>query len=256
VHDIFEAAQGVPRLINLICDRAMLAGYADQTRDIGPQHVKKAVLALRGEEAELRPAVSAPATQRRTRRAVAFQTATAVLVVAVLLGWWRLDAAQISDQSLYRDAAQAATPADAERLYTEFTTKFPASTYAPEAFLALAQLQLNRGDNASALASLKQASLHVQDGPEKSRIAVWTALADLATGDTVNACATLATTDSGAARDALLRPQIDAVASHCGGAPPATAESSPPDSMVGAHAHSKADSAAPHRPPTTSGRHP
>ncbi len=218
VHDIFEAAQGVPRLINLICDRAMLAGYADQTRDIGPQHVKKAVLALRGEEADLRPAAtSAPAARRGSRRLVALQAAAAIIVVAVLVGWWRLDAAQASDQSLYKDATQASTPADAERLYTELTTKFPASSYARDAFVALAQLQLTRGDNTGALASLKQASLHVQGRPDKARIAVWTALAELAAGDTVNACAALSTTDSTVANDALLRPQVAAVASHCAG---------------------------------------
>src|SRR5262249_29878986 len=54
VKEVYRASHGVPRLINLICDRALLAGYAAQTRDIQPPHVKKAVSALRGEDDEVR----------------------------------------------------------------------------------------------------------------------------------------------------------------------------------------------------------
>src|SRR5882672_8888213 len=51
--EIYRGSHGVPRLINLICDRALLAGYAAQTRDIQPVHVRKAIAALRGEDAEV-----------------------------------------------------------------------------------------------------------------------------------------------------------------------------------------------------------
>ena len=95
VHDIFEAAQGVPRLINLICDRAMLAGYADQTRDIGPQHVKKAVLALRGEEADLRSAVTT-APRGRGRQLPLSPVSATILVAAGLFAWYQHGAAQVS----------------------------------------------------------------------------------------------------------------------------------------------------------------
>src|SRR5690242_20750314 len=44
-------------------DRALLAGYASQTRDILPEHVLKAIAALRGEDAQ----VSANTDRKSTR---------------------------------------------------------------------------------------------------------------------------------------------------------------------------------------------
>src|SRR6478672_10269695 len=62
IADIHRSSSGVPRLINLITDRTLLAAYADQTRDIGPLHVKKAVQALQGDEPDIgRAADQAPA---------------------------------------------------------------------------------------------------------------------------------------------------------------------------------------------------
>ena len=91
--EIYHASHGVPRLINLVADRALLAGYAAQTRDIQPEHVRKAVAALRGEDAEVEANISsrpprrsrpssAPALpeRRAARRALWFAG------VAVILG--------------------------------------------------------------------------------------------------------------------------------------------------------------------------
>lgn len=47
---IFAASQGVPRLINLLCDRALLAGYVAQTMKIGTRHVEQGLTSLRGEK--------------------------------------------------------------------------------------------------------------------------------------------------------------------------------------------------------------
>src|SRR5687768_16819493 len=47
---IHGATSGVPRLINLTCDRALLAGYSEQSKNITLLHVKQAVASLRGEE--------------------------------------------------------------------------------------------------------------------------------------------------------------------------------------------------------------
>jgi general secretion pathway protein A len=65
---IFSESQGVPRLINLICDRALLAGYVAQTTRIGARQVEQGLASLRGEKVE----------KRRTPR-LALESR----------GWWR-----------------------------------------------------------------------------------------------------------------------------------------------------------------------
>jgi len=47
---IFKRSKGIPRLINLISDRALLGGYGKQTNHITPEIVKGAVESLGGEE--------------------------------------------------------------------------------------------------------------------------------------------------------------------------------------------------------------
>lgn len=56
MRQVYVAAGGVPRLINLICDRSLLAAFVARTTTIGPREVKQALIALRGEgEDELEP---------------------------------------------------------------------------------------------------------------------------------------------------------------------------------------------------------
>jgi general secretion pathway protein A len=57
VRRITEYAGGIPRVINIVCDHALLIGYADQTRRIGREIVDRAIRYL--EEGEL------PSRQRR-----------------------------------------------------------------------------------------------------------------------------------------------------------------------------------------------
>jgi hypothetical protein len=48
--EIGRYSQGIPRLINLASDRALLAGYADQNREIQRRTVIKGLKSLQGEE--------------------------------------------------------------------------------------------------------------------------------------------------------------------------------------------------------------
>lgn len=48
---IWRYSKGYPRLINLVCDRALLAGYDEKTRAITPRLVRRAEMDLRGVEA-------------------------------------------------------------------------------------------------------------------------------------------------------------------------------------------------------------
>ena len=49
IRKIHEASRGVPRLISLISDRTLLAGYVAQTMKLGPRHVEQGLASLRGE---------------------------------------------------------------------------------------------------------------------------------------------------------------------------------------------------------------
>ena len=48
--EIFTYSKGYPRLINLVCDRALLAGYNAQIETVDRQHVREAIRSLLGEE--------------------------------------------------------------------------------------------------------------------------------------------------------------------------------------------------------------
>ena len=57
---IHRSTGGVPRLINLCCDRALLAGYAEQSKSVNETHVRQAVASLRGEESLQEAASASP----------------------------------------------------------------------------------------------------------------------------------------------------------------------------------------------------
>jgi general secretion pathway protein A len=50
LREIYSYSQGVPRLVNLVADRSLLAGYAEQSREIQLGSVLKGIKSLRGEE--------------------------------------------------------------------------------------------------------------------------------------------------------------------------------------------------------------
>jgi hypothetical protein len=50
LHEIYKFSKGIPRLINLLCDRALLGGLVEQTHHIEKGIIKKAKDSLLGEE--------------------------------------------------------------------------------------------------------------------------------------------------------------------------------------------------------------
>lgn len=58
VQEIFGYSQGIPRLINLICDRVLLAGYTEQTKHLKKNLIKKAVKSVKNEEMVPSPRLS------------------------------------------------------------------------------------------------------------------------------------------------------------------------------------------------------
>ena len=72
---VHRESGGVPRLVNLICDRALLAGYVNGTRTIGAEMVHRAANEVRGE------------TPRSRFRIAAALSASGLLALAGLLLW-------------------------------------------------------------------------------------------------------------------------------------------------------------------------
>lgn len=47
---VYRASGGVPRVINAVCDRALLIGYTQESRDITAAHVRQAVREIKGDQ--------------------------------------------------------------------------------------------------------------------------------------------------------------------------------------------------------------
>ena len=247
VSEIYRASHGVPRLINLICDRALLAGYAAQTRDIQPEHVRKAVAALRGEDAEVSANVAnSPRRSSNWGKRAVYVGATAAIALVATAGvmFWPRTANKPADEELYWRSTLAASPSDAERDLRSLVSTYPTSKRVDDALLRLAQLEMGRGDRPSAIQHLTQLAQHAPTGPLHNRAMVLTAVAQLDAGDTTSACAKVPTgLDSVSAADPLLSHDLQAVSAVCGAhvAAPAAAA---PDS--GANAAARDSSAANH----------
>ncbi len=61
MHQVIRFSHGIPRLVNLACDRALLAGYAAQSREIQRRTLLKGLKSLEGQDA-------LPATQTFMKR--------------------------------------------------------------------------------------------------------------------------------------------------------------------------------------------
>lgn len=222
VREIYHGSHGVPRLINLICDRALLAGYASQTRDIQPEHVEKAIAALRGEDAELRANTQAPrnASTGAGRRIVVRAIAAGVTIALALSGfalWQRQSATSVApDEALYASATTAASAAEAESALTAFIAQYPESPHFEEALLRLAQLELSRGDRTNALTHLDQLAQHAGSRPNHSTALVLAAQTLLDGGDTTAACQNVTPELTAAtANDSTLAHRLTLVSTAC-----------------------------------------
>jgi general secretion pathway protein A len=85
LHAIHLASRGVPRLINVICDRALLGAFAEGKRVVSSRTVRRAAREVAGE---------AGGRAGRWLRGAAAVAAVAVLpvtaVVGGMAGWWRI----------------------------------------------------------------------------------------------------------------------------------------------------------------------
>jgi general secretion pathway protein A len=96
---VHRQARGIPRLVNILCDRALLGAYATGARQVTPELVARAAREV-GVEAAAAPA----------RRVTLVDAAVIVAILAVGLWWfWRVPPPATAE----RPAGPAAPPADA-----------------------------------------------------------------------------------------------------------------------------------------------
>ena len=230
VAEIYRGSHGVPRLINLISDRALLAGFAAQTRDIQPEHVRKAVAALRGEDAGVSANMNAPVRPKWRRRALAIAAVLIVAVVSGGLAYWPRRQPVAPDEALYWRATTAATAGDAERDLASLVARYPASARYDDALLRLAQLETSRGLRPAAAEHLRELARHTPVGPIHSRATILLALVTMDGGDSTAACLSLPARLSPAmALDTTFARQFAGISATCSAraaAAPATADSS------------------------------
>jgi cell division septation protein DedD len=94
-------------------------------------------------------------------------------------------------EALYWRAALAATAADAERDYKRIVIEYPASRRSESALVALAQLELARGDRTQAMQHLERVIREHPTGPSRARASFWMARIHFDEGNFPRACARL-----------------------------------------------------------------
>ena len=84
LREIHRRARGIPRLVNILCDRVMLAGYADRLRRIELATVRRVAREISDARRGWRPPRPSAAVQRRLRLATLTGVALALSAGAVL----------------------------------------------------------------------------------------------------------------------------------------------------------------------------
>ena len=88
---IYKFSQGIPRVINLVCDRALMAGYSSRVREITPRLVTSAARNLEGGRHGRHRYTRVWTGGRSLRRAaLAAGVAIALLSAGAAAGYWRL----------------------------------------------------------------------------------------------------------------------------------------------------------------------
>jgi hypothetical protein len=120
--------------------------------------------------------------------------------------------------ALYWRAALAATAAEAEKGYRRLIVEYPFSPHAGDALLALAQLEMARGDRVPAIDHLERFLLQRPEHPERVRAAMWLGRMHLERNERRKGCAVLLRTRATlGVEEAEIRNQLDYYAAPCAG---------------------------------------
>ena len=119
-------------------------------------------------------------------------------------------------EGLFWRATLATTSAEAERDYRQITVDFPLSPRTQDALLRLAQMEIQRGDRALALAHLQRIVRENATGTIKARAAYWMARVYFEMNDVPRACTAVSESRAAIlATDIELRNQVDYIGQRC-----------------------------------------
>lgn len=150
--------------------------------------------------------------------------------------------------ALYWRATIAATAADAERDYRRIIIEYPLAPHAGDALLALAQLEMSRGDRVAATSHLDRFLLEFPERNDRPRAGLWLGRLLLEQNDVPKACAVLRQADASVPADQVeLKNQIEYYTPRCVGVDTTSAHPAP----SAAPAPASVASSAPRAKPTT-----
>jgi tetratricopeptide (TPR) repeat protein len=131
-------------------------------------------------------------------------------------------------QALYWRASLAGDAAEAERGYRRVIVEYPATRWAGDALLNLAQLEMARGDQEQALVHLHRFEREYPGHESRARASLWLARLHFDKKNEARGCAALATARVSASPDDVeLRNQIDYYGQRCLGVDTAVAAAPP-----------------------------
>jgi cell division septation protein DedD len=145
--------------------------------------------------------------------------------------------------ALYWHGALSSTAADAERDYRRVIVEYPFSQHAGDALLALAQLEMARGDRDPAIDHLQRFLLQRPNDPDRVRAGIWLGRMLLEQNQLPKGCAVLLRTRASLGDTAIeVRNQVDYYAARCAGVD--TTPPAPRPAASSSKPASRADSAA------------
>jgi hypothetical protein len=84
-HEIYKFSKGTPRLVNLLCDRALLGGFIEQNLHIDKGIIKKAKNSLLGEEEAPKPFYSYPLSKKLIPLRIALWSISIFLLMSLII---------------------------------------------------------------------------------------------------------------------------------------------------------------------------
>jgi cell division septation protein DedD len=151
--------------------------------------------------------------------------------------------------ALYWHGALSSTAADAERDYRRVIVEYPFSAHAGDALLALAQLEMARGDRAPAIDHLQRFLLQHPNDPDRVRAGIWLGRMLLDQNQLAKGCAVLVRTRSALGDTSVeVRNQVDYYAARCVGVD-TTSPAPRGEAPVATAKVPRSDSGAQRRPP-------
>ena len=152
--------------------------------------------------------------------------------------------------ALYWRGALSSTAADAERDYRRIIVEYPFSPHSGDALLALAQLEMARGERDSAIDHLQRFLLQRPNDPERVRAGIWLGRMLLEQNQLAKGCAVLLRTRASLGDTAVeTRNQVDYYAGRCAGVDTTPPAPRPAGGAASAVRPPRADSVTVRRPP-------